>query len=106
VSSGDVALEALTDFLDAVEAGVAVARSRIKAGKVEPENWDPNSVKWINADGTSGPYERCEDFGNTHFKAMKTDLMMHNGKMTRDGFFYWLFTDGSTVGRKKRDQTR
>ena len=54
--SSDVALEALTDFLDAVEAGVAAARGRIKAGKVEPENWDPNSVKWINADGTSGPY--------------------------------------------------
>jgi hypothetical protein len=41
--------------------------------------------------------EATNDYHN-----MLTDLKAHNGKLTRDGLFYWLFQDGATVGRKKR----
>ena len=99
MSEEDLALEALTEFFNAVEAGIAAARQRIKAIKVE---WDPGSIKWENAEGASGPYERSEDVNNPQFKGMLKDLAAHGGKMTNQGLFYWVFPNGSTVGRKKR----
>jgi len=99
MSEEDLALEALTEFFNAVEAGIAAARQRIGVLKVE---WDPAKIKWEPAEGSSGPYERSEDVNNPHFKAMLKDLAAHNGKMTRQGLFYWVFQNGSTVGRKKR----
>ena len=65
-------------------------------------NWDPNAIKWENAEGFKGEYERSEDVNNPEFKAMLKDLAQHGGKLTRNGMFYWVFKNGSTVGRKKR----
>jgi len=64
--------------------------------------WDPNKIKWESAEGSSGPYERSEDINNPEFKGMLRDLSDHKGRLTRDGYFYWLFKNGCTVGRKKR----
>jgi hypothetical protein len=36
---------------------------------------------------------------------MLKDLQAHNGKLTKEGWFYWVFQNGTTVGRKKRNQT-
>jgi hypothetical protein len=71
----------------------------------EPEKtpepwWSPAKIKWEAADGPNGPYERSEDVNSKDFKLMLKDLQAHNGKLTREGFFYWVFTNGSTVGRK------
>jgi hypothetical protein len=68
----------------------------------EPQEpwWSPAKIKWQGANGTSGPYERSEDVNSKDFKLMLKDLQAHNGKLTREGFFYWVFTNGSTVGRK------
>jgi hypothetical protein len=70
-------------------------------------SWSPETIKWSQAQGTKGPYERypaenekaesTEDYRN-----ILEDLKTHNGKMTKNGYFYWVFTDGATVGRKKR----
>lgn len=95
----EVALEAFLEFLDAVEAGIAAARQRVKAVKV---GWNPHVIKWEKAEGSKGPYERSEDLNNPEFKAMLEDLAAHSGKMNRDGYFYWRFENGTTVGRKKR----
>jgi len=98
----DTATIALLEFLNAVEAGVASARQIIKTAKI---GWDPAQIKWAQAEGTSGPYERSEDTDNPEFKAMLKDLQAHNGCLTREGWFYWAFQNGATVGRKKRSQT-
>jgi len=98
----DTATIALLEFLNAVEAGIASARQIIKEAKV---GWDPEQIKWEDAQGTSGPYQRSEDFDNPEFKAMLKDLQAHNGKLTKEGWFYWTFQNGTTVGRKKRNQT-
>ncbi|MEM3623552.1 MAG: hypothetical protein QXR76_07280 [Candidatus Bathyarchaeia archaeon] len=95
----DLALTALLDFLDAVEAGVSAAKQRIKEAKI---GWNPDKIKWEDAEGSSGQYQRSEDFNNPEFKAMLKDLQAHRGKLTRNGYFYWIFKNGSTVGRKKR----
>ena len=41
----------------------------------EKPSWDPEKIKWTQA---------------------------HKGRLTRDGMFYWVFQNGTTVGRKKR----
>lgn len=68
--------------------------------------WDPNQLEWLDKEGAKGPYETCEDYNNPNHRAMLTDLAAHNGKMQRDGFFYWTFQNGTTVGRKKVKRRR
>jgi len=99
VTQEDVVLEAFTDFLNAVDAGIQAARQQIKAVKV---GWNPDAIKWDQAEGTKGPYERSEDVNNPEFKAMLKDLASHGDRLSRDGYFYWVFKNGTTVGRKKR----
>jgi len=45
---------------------------------------------------------RSEDVDNPEFKAMVRDLANHDGKLTRNGYFYWLFPNRKTVGRKRK----
>lgn len=97
--SEDVATQALLAFLNAVEAGVADAKHIIKAQKV---GWDPNNIKWTQAEAKKGPYERSEDTDNADFKAMLKDIQSHKGFLQRDGYKYWVFQNGSTVGRRKK----
>lgn len=33
---------------------------------------------------------------------MLKDLATHGGRLSKDGYFYWTFKKGSTVGRKRR----
>ena len=68
----------------------------------EKPSWDPSKIKWDEAEGPKGKFERSEDINNLDFKALVKDLAHHKGKLTRDNLFYWLFENGVTVGRKKR----
>jgi hypothetical protein len=97
--------------LNAVEASIVKMREQIaKLVGVAEEKlaWDPAKIKWVQVTGASGPYERYPAEGakpeaSEDYKNMVEDLKAHNGKLTRDGFFYWLFSgDQATVGRKKR----
>lgn len=105
MSNEDLATLALLEFLNACEAGIAAAKQLIKENKL-PETpkptWNPEKIKWTPAEGASGPYERSEDTNNSDFKALLKDLAAHQGKLSRDGYFYWVFRNGYTVGRKKR----
>lgn len=69
----------------------------------EKWSWDPNKIKWEEARGPSGSYERSADINNPEFKALLRDLGEHQGKLTRCNVFYWVFQRGTTVGRRKRD---
>ena len=89
--------EALLEFLNAVDAGIAAAKQRIKEAKAL---LDPSKVKWEEAEGSKGLYERSEDTNNLEFKAMLKNMQAHGGKMSRDGYFYWAFEKASVVGRK------
>jgi len=70
--------------------------------QAEKPKWDPANIKWTETQGTSGPFQRSEDVNSLDFKEMLKDLAAHNGKLSRDGYFYWVFRSGSIVGRKKR----
>jgi len=69
--------------------------------------FDPDNIKWVQANGFSGPYERYPAKGekvelSQDYKALLKWLKEHNGKATYQGYFYWIFQDGATRGRKKR----
>jgi hypothetical protein len=107
----EVFLEDFCDFLDALEASVVKMKKEIsKLVGVEEKKWDPEKIKWVWAEGTSGSYQRYPAEGEKpeateDYKNMIEDLKAHNGKLTRDGFFYWLFSgDQATVGRKPRKE--
>ena len=99
--SEDTAAEALLEYLDACETGIAQAK-RLIAQRKGVEKWDSSRIKWKQAEGAHGSYQRSEDVDSPDFKLLVKDLASHNGKFTKNGFFYWLFRNGSVVGRKKQ----
>jgi hypothetical protein len=69
--------------------------------------WAPDEIPWTRTEGARGTYERYPAPGQraettTDFKNLVADLKNHNGKLTRAGYFYWLFRDNATIGRKRR----
>jgi hypothetical protein len=96
--------EAIIDFANALES--ACVNLRMKLGEKTKETagftWNPDLIHWEKAEGSHGAYEKSEDVNNLHFKAMLADIADHKGKLTRDGQFYWVFNNGVTVGRKKK----
>jgi hypothetical protein len=63
--------------------------------------WEPSRIPWKDATGPKGPFEKADDPLNVEFRALLKDLKEHKGNLTRDGFYYWLFTDAEVVGRKR-----
>jgi len=71
--------------------------------ETEGFKWDPSKISFKTANGARGPFEKADPTNIPDFKAMLADLKAHDGKLTRDGFFYWVFSsDMATVGRKKK----
>lgn len=104
MSKDETATEALLEFLNAAEAGIAAAKRIIAEDKGvgEGRTWDPGKIAWAAAEGSHGAYERSDDINSADFKAMLTDLDGHGGKLTRDCTFYWRFENQVSVGRKRR----
>ncbi len=65
-------------------------------------SWNPENITWEPAQGAKGPYERSDDVDNRNFRALMSEIERFQGKLTRDGFFYWTFKNGTTIGRKQR----
>jgi hypothetical protein len=103
MSDNDLAISALLEYLNACEAGIAAAKHLIKEAKITEHQWSPDKMKWETAEGASGPYERSQDFNSLDFKALLKDLAAHQGKLSQDGYFYWAFQNGYTIGRKKKN---
>jgi len=91
----ELAKESVEALLDTWLSGKTISHE-------EKPNYDPSKIKWVQAEGASGPYERSEDVDSLDFKALLKDLEQHDGKLSRDGFFYWKFEKSPVVGRKKR----
>jgi len=95
--------DAIFELINAVDAGITSFKKRLNVEKdIASLSWNSEKIKWDQADGKNGPYERSEDVNNPEFKTMLKDLTRHGGKLTRNGWFYWTFKNGLAVGRKKR----
>ena len=91
----------LLDVFSDCEASISQFKQAISQAR-PVEKWEPDKIRWEQATGASGAYERSDNVNNPEFKVMLKDLAAHNGKTTREGWFYWIFGNGSTVGRKKQ----
>ncbi len=93
----------LTDLRDGLQTAVESIDAFLSfLSKANLGEWDPAKIEWIPQPGTDkGPYEKAHFQESTEYKAMLEDLNKHHGKVNRSGFFYWLFGDGQTVGRKQ-----
>ncbi|MEM3705567.1 MAG: hypothetical protein QXX59_06550 [Candidatus Bathyarchaeia archaeon] len=99
MASDELALEALLEFINAVEAGVAAVKQRVKEVK---QVYNIEAIKWEKAQGASGEYERSEDVNSLDFKALLKDVQSHGGKMSVGDYFVWCFKNGVVLGRKLR----
>lgn len=109
----------LLDYLNSQEEALKQFKTEIARiiGVFEEEkfkekwSWSPEKIKWVETEGFRGKYERYPGIeekaeSTSDYKALLEDLKRHNGKLTREGWFYWLFEDASTVGRKKRGEVK
>lgn len=60
-------------------------------------------LEWKKATGPKGEYEFCEESANLKFIALKRDLEAHFGKITSEGYFYFLMVKRNppAIGRKR-----
>jgi hypothetical protein len=63
---------------------------------------DMDKIRWEKAQGPQGVYEKSTDLQNPEYQKLQDDLVKHDGKLTLEGFFVWLFSDGKAIGRKKK----
>jgi len=63
-------------------------------------------ITWQPANGPSGSYEVAVDDATENFKLLTGDLRKHGGRLSRAGFFVWLFQDGTRIGRKPLAQRK
>jgi hypothetical protein len=113
----ELLLDDLKDLADGLESvAVKLARAIQKLQGLEPQRkgspelpFHADRIAWKDATGEKGPYGRAEDYENPDHKALVQFLNDHipSKCVTSQGFFYWLFSDGRTVGRrpKNRKQT-
>jgi hypothetical protein len=100
----DARIEALVKIRDGLRmASDAIDDYLQTLGPQEsPARYDPEKIKWQDAQGDKGPYQKSTDLNSLDHKELLKDLATHEGKLTRRGFFYWVFQDSSTIGRKKK----
>ncbi|MEM3459201.1 MAG: hypothetical protein QXN36_01245 [Candidatus Bathyarchaeia archaeon] len=104
--------EDIIDFLNGVEASVVKFRRQIEKlmGEAKPSvklPFDAGKINWQKREGAKGEFEVSEDYNNPEHKALLKFLNEHaGGCVNSEGWFYWVYRNGSTVGRKKREVKR
>jgi hypothetical protein len=84
--------------------GMAMALDELiqQESKTVMKEYDPEKIKWIDANGAKGPYQKSDDANNLEFKALRKDLADHKGFLQFKGFQYWVMQDGNTIARRKK----
>jgi len=73
--------------------------------KAVTRDYDVNKIQWVEKTGAKGAYQLADpktEGDKPDFKALLMDLKAHKGGLNRNGWFYWVFNDAVTMGRKKR----
>lgn len=95
-------IEFLVKLRDGLQMSVDAINEYLEKKAPVETRWDPNKVKWDQAEGSKGPYEKSSSEVTEDAKRMLAVLKEKGGKMFRSGYFYWVFPDAATVGRKKK----
>lgn len=95
----------LVKLRDACQLIADAANEFLETKGPVPGKWDPSKITWERVEGSKGFYQRSRDVDNLEFQALLKDLTAHKGKMRHKRYFYWLFQDGTIVGRKALTKT-
>lgn len=101
-------------WLDAQDA--ANQQLRISIKKLVDVQLTPCSIKlpfnaeritWTAKVGNRGPFELSNNIENPDYLALLEFLKTHaDGALASEGFYYWVFTDGVTIGRKPSNKVQ
>jgi hypothetical protein len=98
-------------YLEAQEAGLVQLRMQIKKilGETMPSlklPFDVSKIKWQDKENEKGKFQMSEDYNSLDHKALLKFLEDHAPSkcVTSEGWFYWLYRNGSTIGRKHRNR--
>ena len=91
-----MSVEFFVRLRDACEAEI----ERLKPSEAKSLEYDLNNIKTTRTEGPSGFYEKANEQDGEDYRNLLEDLKAHDGKLTRDGMFVWLFSDGKSVGMK------
>jgi hypothetical protein len=101
--------EALAIFCDGVDAAVSALRANLGVPTQKPVKgsvklpFDPSKIQWQKRQGGKGEFELSEDFNSLDHKALLKFLSEHaGGCINSEGWFYWVFKNGSTLGRTQK----
>jgi len=93
-------IEALLDSWLSGSAS-AIAEPKVKGSTKLP--FDASKIAWQDREGQKGKYQISEDFSNPEHKALLKFLSEHaGGCVNSEGYFFWVYKNGSTIGRKLR----
>lgn len=85
--------------------GAAMALDELiqQKSKTVLKEYDPEKIKWEDKQGgQKGPFQQTDDTSNAEYKALRQDLEDHKGFIQYKSFQYWVFQNGSTIGRRKK----
>ena len=102
----DLALDALLEFLNGVDAGISAARQRVKEAKHiddKPLNFD--ALPWEDKKGEKGPFQQTSEKATQNcdlWKALKAKLKENQGFWQYQAFRYWFdMKNESVIDRRK-----
>ena len=73
--------------------------------EAQEHGWNPEAIKWEQAEGAKGlfqayPARDTKPEQTIDYTNLIADLNQHQGRLNKNGFFYWKFPNGITIGRK------
>jgi hypothetical protein len=98
--------EALIDYCNAEEASHVKLKMLIQKvlGDTTPSAklpFDASKIHWQDRENEKGKFQMSEDYNNPEHKALLEFLTEHaNGCISSEGWFYWVYMNGSAIGRK------
>ena len=104
-------------WLDAQEAANQQLRISIKKLTSQNMNAPPSegsvelpfhveNLLWTLKEGAKGPFQLSDDLDNPDHEALLTFLKSAGGSVASEGYYYWIFPDGKTIGRKPSNQVK
>lgn len=104
MADADLAVEALLDFLNAVEAGIATAKRTVKDAQLPDEDF--NKLSWQEKEGKKRPYQQTTKQANNNsvlFQNLQEKLKTQGGFWQHDGYNYWTHQqDLDTIDRRRK----
>ena len=110
IEARETEISLLKDFLRTLQSTPSeiIEQTENRTNEYGRWSWNPDNIRWVTVEGSRGPYERYPAKGQKpemtiDYKNLLKDLKAHNGRLNRNGYFYWLFSpDSDIVGRKKQ----